>query len=423
MIRSGALYYVIFISFIIALISGLFLLLVHFFNIDINNKLIQSQVIKNLSSGYNVILNNPDLLNSRNINLKIDDNENYKLNYDCLPWGAYKIIKGSSNCRLFTIQKIALVGYHIQSNEPIALFLADENKYLSISGRSLIRGVCYLPKLGIRRASIEGKIFSGSNLVEGEIKNSTPNLPDFNTDIIENNKNYFEIEISENDSLCEYETIKNKAFVSNSFKNKTQVYVSYNPIYIDQEIIGNIKIYSDTLMYIEKDAKLKNIIVYAPKIIFESGFTGNIQAFARDSILIEKNCNLQFPSFLGILNMETKDSVLLLGKKHIQISEDCTVAGGIFLNSNKAMPKNKPYLLINEDANINGLVYCDGNVELKGTIYGSLYCKSFILKTRAAYYENHLLDINIDFNSLSKYFTSPYILKKNAKNRIIEWVN
>lgn len=421
MLRAGVLYYVVLISFIISLISGLFLLLINLFNTDINNQIIKSQVVKNLSSGYNIILNDESLIKEKNINLNIIENEKYNTEFEVHSWGAFKIIKGKSNYYNYSIEKIALTGFNTFSSEPVALYLADENKYLSVSGNSSINGICYLPKLGIRRASIEGKIYTGDNLVDGEIKTSQASLPSIDNSLVEINSIYFNNSFSDNDSLIDFEDIRNT--VSHSFSKKCIAYYSDEPILINQKLYGNIKIISDSLIYVDKRAKLDGIIIYAPIIIFEALFKGKLQAFARDTIIAEDNCKFQFPSFLGLLNTTSSDSIVNIGKKMIKIGQDCSLSGGIFINSNKSLLRNKPILYMDRYSKVNGLVYCDGETELKGEINGSLYCRNFTLRTRAAYYENHLLDISVDYYALSEFFVSPYILDQYPKSRIISWLN
>ena len=85
------------------------------------------------------------------------------------------------------------------------MYLADQNKPLSLTGRTQITGNCYLPKAGVKRAYIEGKSFVGNKLINGTKYNSNKTLPPINKELInENLKNFFPKE-SINDSLMDYE--------------------------------------------------------------------------------------------------------------------------------------------------------------------------------------------------------------------------
>ena len=64
----------------------------------------------------------------------------------------------------------------------------------------------------------------------------------------------------------------------------------------------------------------------------------------------------------------------------------------------------------------------NGTVNLQGKIHGSLACKGFYLRTRKAYYINHLFDNEINFDSLSGYYTS-LDLNRGYDDQIIEFIH
>jgi len=72
---------------------------------------------------------------------------------------------------------------------------------------------------------------------------------------------------------------------------------------------------------------------------------------------------------------------------------------------------------------VEGQVYVEGNIELRGKITGSLYCDGFMLKTKAAYYENHLLNTAVDFEALSKNFCGIPMIHQSGKLKVIRWLN
>ena len=62
-------------------------------------------------------------------------------------------------------------------------------------------------------------------------------------------------------------------------------------------------------------------------------------------------------------------------------------------------------------------------IELKGDVWGSVYCDKFILSTSSSVYENHLLDATIDFSRLSKHYVGINVLDDAANKKVIKWLN
>src|SRR5690606_33532926 len=88
-----------------------------------------------------------------------------------------------------------------------------------------------------------------------------------------------------------------------SFFNKIYYHYESQPIYLNAtQLIGNIIIKSDSLLNIAKDCQLEHIICIANIIKIEARFQGNIQAFAQDSIVVEKDCRLTYPSSLVLFS-------------------------------------------------------------------------------------------------------------------------
>jgi len=66
-------------------------------------------------------------------------------------------------------------------------------------------------------------------------------------------------------------------------------------------------------------------------------------------------------------------------------------------------------------------VYSNGFLELKGEVFGSVVCQSFILRTASSVYENHLLNTTIDITKLPKNYVGVNWLKKENHFDIIKF--
>ena len=417
-VNGGALYYAVFIAFLISVLSGLLLLYTYIHNSYINRQILQEQTFSNVRSGINLILKNPELVGYESE----DEIELFGNNYDKIKlrkkhWGVYDLIFAESNRQNYKASKIAFVGDHLGKKEDVALYLTDKKKYLSISGNTILKGTCYLPKLGIKRAYIEGQGYQNRELVFGKVLNSESKLPNLNSEKIKHLESLVTKTLSKQDSIVELKRITSELSY-NSFFNKTLV------LYSDQitnlsgiRLEGNIILKLDQEIIIPENCYLKDIIVIAPSVNISKGFKGNIQVLATEGINVGNSCQLKYPSFIGVLkSIENKDFCITIGA-------NSTIAGGVMLYSTTANTTEPLKMKLENSAKVYGTVYCDGYIEHKGHIYGSLYSNGFTLKTAASLYENHLLNAEVDYSKLPKDFIGINLIGDPVNERIIKWLN
>jgi hypothetical protein len=153
-------------------------------------------------------------------------------------------------------------------------------------------------------------------------------------------------------------------------------------------------------------------------IIIASGFKGKIQLFATDSIIIQKNVTLEYPSSLVAAGIEKSYS-------RIQIAEGSKIDGTVVAYADIAANGNVTVKL-DKESEIYGTVYCAGKFEHLGKVFGSVYCDYFFLQTNQGYYENHILDAWIDPIALEPKFSTGTIFNADSLkliNNIISWLN
>jgi len=419
-VKAGALLYAIFLILVISIISSSFILYNYYNNKIIVQSLKQEQLFKDARSGinYGLTLHEQIPLNS-SIVVDLFDDEQHKVVLDKKKWGAFYILSSKTNWRNKSVAKAALIGANINRGEKIALYLADQNKPLSLTGRTQIVGDCYIPKAGVKRAYIEGKSFVGSKLINGTKYNSKKVLPTINKKLVDENLNSFEISDEVNDSLLDYELFVEQDSIINSFKNKTLVLYSPFSINLSNKVIeGNIIIKSDQEITINSSALISNAILYAKGILVKTNVVGNMQLFAQDSILVAKNTKLKYPSVLALINEQTQTGV-----RKIVIEEEVEIKGNVFMHSSKVDRKLQSIVSIAEKSKITGQVYASELLELKGEVIGSVYCKKLLLKTRSSVYENHLMDATINRTELSEHFVGVSLTEEIKQQSIIKWLN
>lgn len=417
MVKAGALYYAIFISFLVALLGGFFIMNVWMHYAHTQIILTGQRLVRNVNSALLMAEEIPSLVpdnSSTEVDLFNDGNDLVSITKTT--WGGYCMIKTESAAKYSRKSNIALVGKDIFKSEKIALYMVDKGQFLSVCGMTVIKGDSYLPKSGVRRAYIEGKSFLGTKLVDGKILNSKDELPSLNTQMIGSNRQYLNGQESISDSLVDMNFLLKVDTIKNSFYRKTLAFFSSKWVTLSNKVLlGNLRIISTKGVTISNSVQAKDIIVYAPKIEIERGFSGNLQLFATDTILVNDGVRLFFPSFLAI--PETQNHIA-----YISIGKDCNVLGDVLLSFKGDTKNNKLECLLNAGSTITGRIYCDGKLEIKGAVNGTVYTSSFILRTLGSTYANHLLDAVINFNVLPEYYSGSLMNENIERYKTVKWL-
>lgn len=356
---------------------------------------------------------NSDIINT--INLYQDESSNVQVLKE--KWGGYSLLSIKSSWNNILVGKNCFIGVKLFENEELlGLYLADRSKYLAISGQTRITGNAYLPQQGIRSVVIDGNTFKGNTLIYGKQLQSNKNLQGLSKDFMKDIAQLQEYTAQPEDSIMYPSELGNRNKIIQSFENKTIVINSEKIIELDNiELKGRIIIRSDVGIKVSSNANISDAILVAPKIILKENLKGNMQLVVSDTLLIEENVNMKYPS--GIYLISEYNSTPLC-----YIDKSSRIAGSVVLKSTME-ESGEPLLEINNDVIIYGLVYCDGKVKHVGSIIGSLYCKRFTMQTSKGIYENHLLDAVIDPRALNSDFVVPAIFPDNLTQSIVKCVH
>jgi hypothetical protein len=79
----------------------------------------------------------------------------------------------------------------------------------------------------------------------------------------------------------------------------------------------------------------------------------------------------------------------------IVIGERSKVAGAILVSGQGLASEKMQELVIEKDASVKGLLYCDGILELYGNVNGSVITSSFLYKSASTRYSNLLKDVQV----------------------------
>jgi hypothetical protein len=412
-VKGGALYYVVFISYII--ISFL-ILLISYRAIKlrfIQNELEYFDASDNLRSALTLYLSYPERyqeMDSVNLDVFSDSTSIVKIRKEA--WGILDILHASTRYRDTSMRKSVIAGKDPFNGDSVALWIPDNSQNIFASGETLIKGNVKLPSKGIQKASIEGHQFAFEQLIHGRILPGEPDLFELDSKLIK------KIKIWQNfDSISIFNPVVNQIYESSmSISYTLEPLIYFNSESFELSCIdakGKILFLTPSMIIVRNDAILDGIILSAGKVFIEDGFRGSLQIFATDTVIIGSNCTLKYPSALVLFNQNHNPV-------YVEIGESSTLDGVIIINQTLLSTK-EPFLKISKGSQITGQIYLNGNIQLIGKIFGSLICKSFYLTTRKAYYINHLLDNEINFLKMPTSFVG-VDFKYGYNDQIIEFL-
>jgi len=413
-LKAGALQLTLFIAVVIALILAGFILLVHThkrFNIQTDYIIETSQ---NTNKGINQALINTIPLGD-SINIKNEDNKTLKVHREF--WGVFEKIVSVATIKKNKLKRVVLIGAKQPEKNRIALYVQDNNKPLVVVGNTKIEGTVYLSGRGVKPGTISGQSYYGSQLIYGATRraSSLPKLLKETRTQLKSLSNSF-VNIGPNQFL----TLENGKTFSNSFLKPVQLVYSNSEITLSNiNVTGNIVIQSNSKIVVNPTAILKDIILIAPEIDIRDSVKGNFQAIASKNINVSKNVVLEYPSAL-VLNETDMLQTSVSTKSNIMVNDFSIIRGVILFSSQSKVNNYTSQIEITENAKVIGEVYCTENIELKGSVYGSVFTNNFIAKQSGSIYQNHIYNGTISVSELPEEYVG--LSFNNSKKVVLKWL-
>ncbi|HKC66693.1 MAG TPA: hypothetical protein VKG26_00545 [Bacteroidia bacterium] len=421
-LKGGSLTYAVVFSLIVSVFCMTLVLLFYYSSQSVNEYTDVFRAQINAKSGINLLLSNQQIIDSpekKTIDLYGNGTDSVELerNY----WGAFDLITATSIQQDYRFGLSALTGLKsISDSGMIAIYLSDLNNPLKIAGETIIKGNCYLPAGTIKAGNMNGESFIGDKLVDGVIKKSSSQGMDFNKDFMAYLIKQFTLDTMKlySDSVINIDQFPLKDSLVNNFTNRPVTIYSKGEIILSNiYLYGKIKILSEIGVIIKSSSQIKDAIVFAPDVEIENGFTGNLQAFATDSISIGEKCNLKYPSVLGVVRTVSSKT-----NSSIKIQEDSNFAGEIFGIQETTDLAKHVFISLSENTKVIGRVYSCDLLETKGKVYGSIICNKILYTNSSSVYENHLYNAVIDITKLPASFVGTSVLKFNSQKGIVKWL-
>lgn len=410
MIKAAALYIVIIVALLIAIICASLLSVAFYYRIEAQKAARVERLSNNLKSGVALLLSTTKFgVDSVKI-MDLYGNQEDSLLISKASWGTFDLNIIKAFASKDTLKQVFLSGSLFVDSSSI--YLADEDRPLLISGSTSINGNVEIPRAGIRAAYVEGRPYINKKLIFGKIKNSGRVLPKLNKGLISQLVSVFNKSGSK---------LPNSDSLKNSFFNRPLFYkLNGNDCVLKQRsIAGKVILVADSIVTIGSGMDLRDIQVFAPAIIVEPGFKGVCQLFAKDSIIIGKNCEFDYPSFAGVFK---PDSGALQPK--LTLGDGSQFSGVLFTYENK-QSNLQTLISIGENCLVQGQVYATGYLKLNKSadIHGKVYTTRFMMQTPTTLYENYLIDVSINRRLLSEYYLTSSLFKiKNEEQKVLKWL-
>ena len=413
-LKAGSLQLVTFVVVVIALLLASFVLLTHIhkqFRIRTNHTI---ETVTLVNNGIDELLKNESFeKDTTSLNLNDKDYKSLKIHKSY--WGAFEKVHSKAKIKNKTLSKVALVGGTFDSNST-ALYVKENNKPLVLVGQTTIKGNAFLPKRGVKSGNISGQSYYGEKYIYGNILQSK-DLPKLDIDLL----NYLEDMKREdfNSQKLNFINVNSSKTHQNSFENPLQLVYSTTDIFLsDMSIKGHIMIKSKTNITVDSSAQLQDVILSAPVIELKPNVTGRFQAIATERLSIDKNVSLEYPSALVLLQDYLREAQNNTGL--ISIEDQSEVSGQIIVLGKTQRDNYDAQIKVNANAIVEGTIYCEQNLELRGTVYGTVFTDNFIIKEGGSVFQNHLYNAIIDSGKLTSEFVGLHLDK--AKKGIAKWL-
>lgn len=338
-------------------------------------------------------------------------------------WGVYEAAYMHAFNRGDTVKKTALLGRSLPDSGRFALYLKDDGRPLSVSGNTQITGNAYFPASGIRKAYFEGRPYSGNLPEERRRYQSLDSLPTLESMFIAHIRSM--LSTSASDHIPDDQIINMPTTDLNVPFDQSTVYIILaDSVNLGQvALTGNIILHSTGLVEVESDAHLEDILVFAPTIRVRQGFKGALQLFARDSIRLEKNVELTYPSAIGVSidSPYRENTIGNVTHEVVFLEEGVSITGVVFCDD----PDNsvsRTLIRITDSVQVYGQVFSPGYLELSGKVTGVTHAGGFILQTPTTLYENFILDGILDSENLSKFYVGSPMINNDGRTKLLKWL-
>lgn len=380
-VKASAMQFAILVSVIVALLLSSFLLFTYTYSSysTKSKKVLENIEASNIGIVYSckaaiTIVDSLDIV-LEDVPVKISKNF----------WGSFELVKSRAGEGSISFEKAALIGSKSGLEKP-GIYLEDNNLPLVLVGKTRIEGDAFTPEDIIKPGSIAGQYYANDQLVYGRRFRSSPKLPALDGDWKAYAQNMLSY-VPDNNSI-----IVNLMDAANSFFNQPLVVYNTQRFEVNEKLMGNFILKSEIAVEVNSFSQLDQVIIIAPKVLIRNGFKGSLHIFAEE-VELEDNVQLFYPS--SIIGFEKEGSYSKSKNAFIPkitLGQNSLLEGNLIYFDSLGDDNARNDVLIGESAVVEGTVYCEGYIDLRGSVVGGVYTKFFGASQAGSLYINHIFN-------------------------------
>ncbi|MBT1705381.1 hypothetical protein [Chryseosolibacter indicus] len=413
-VKGGVLQLTLGIGVIISVICAAMILLVYLSNLHFLKQKLENDLSDNALSGIAYGMASRDQLNFNEVySFDLFGEGIDSVDIIRKPWGMFEVLtavaKRGSNEEL----KAAIITAQPDDVGRSALYIPENNSPIYLVGETTLVGTAYLPERKFSMGYIDGQGYNKKSFIEGDVKGSESVMPSLDTILIAQTKAFFKeapdgYRVNRIDFLPVGQHLSFHGLPSN-------YYYSQQSIDLSDSISGNIIIQSGIRVRVTSKASLDNVIIIAPDIDIDNGFTGSVQCIAQRKIVIGSGAKLKYPSALLLAGEENDSSIV--------IKKDAVVEGVVVISGYDKSIGSRGILSIQKGAILHGMAYVNGRADIQGAIWGHLAARSVMAKIASAEYASHLFNAEINSVKRSAFLPGSLLWAHTEEIKIAEWID
>jgi len=381
-LRASALFYAVTIGLIAGMVTGAMLWMARYRTDHTEHWLMRERLASNLRTAAHAaaVTGAPESITmSAALFEAIGDSAAYAR----VPFGVLDLVVAEARLNSHRATQWSLVGGMLAPG-PV-LNLDRQSGPLHLSGDARIMGDARIARRDVRRGYIEGRSYTGDQLVYGLVAEAE-DLPELSADL--------EGRLT---ALCAGRTGLPEHEWTGPDGRETDLTIGL-PVLVHRygqafptafPDVPFLLRCSDTLV-IPADARINQAVILAPYIRIEEGAALSAQCFAQLGIEVGRSVLLRYPSVLCVRRDEQ-----LSASPRIVIGDSAVVQGAV-IAYDRSIRVRTELVKLAHGATLEGELYATGSVEIRGTVIGRVDAKGLSLRTPASSYFGYLLDGRIE---------------------------
>lgn len=331
------------------------------------------------------------------------------------PWGVFDVAVVTAAKGRWSDTVVALLGSQFSAVNNAALYLANENVPLSVGDDAQVRGTAYLPKAEPARSAnlpLAGPRRTGA-AVTNALRPSQAKLPVNGDSALARLRGYAELQLQQG-LPADIQPSGDFRSRQTPFAGPPTVLYDAKPVVVAGLMLaGQIVVVSSRRLVVEASSQLDNVLLLAPVVVVRAGFRGRVQIIARDTVDVQRGCELLYPS--AVCTYSTTGAGLVLLGENSRVS-------GVVIAAQPAGAARPCTVRMGPGAAVQGQVFSAGTVENCGAVRGTLMCRRLVYRTAATFYDNYLINAVLDRPGLPAAFLTTALLNEGARTGVIAWL-